>query len=162
MPAWISVVQDHVVVVQVPLQPDQARGVAGYARYLVPCLQRPGGAVDADHAPGTSTGLFERGEASDHAGLGAAGDGAHDDGIEEHAELRLLGLDLVGPVCEAETAELVVRGAGRYGVGLAARGFDLGDRRVPALLEPDAEARARTRRTSAPTSLLSRMLPTLS
>ena len=80
------------------------------------------------------------GEPGDHPGLGRAGHAADDDRVEEDAELALLLLDLVGPVGEAETAERVVRGAGRDGVRRAAARLHVLERRLPRVLEPDAEA----------------------
>jgi hypothetical protein len=91
--------------------------------------------VDADHPPRA----LLAGEPGDHPGLRAAGDRAHDHRVEEDAELALLRLDLVGPAREAEAAELVVRGAGRDRVRRAARGLDVGERLLPALLEADPE-----------------------
>ena len=80
-------------------------------------------------------------EARDHPGLGAPGDGAHDDRVEENAELPLLLLDLLRPLREAETAQPVVRRAGRDGVRPSAAGLDVPDRPLPAFLEPDPEPR---------------------
>ena len=68
------------------------------------------------------------------------GDGAHDDGVEEDAELLLLFGDLIRPVCEAQSAEFVFGGAGRDRVGLAARFFDLGQGVLPARADADVES----------------------
>ena len=54
------------------------------------------------------SGRSSRREAGDHAGVRRAGHGAHDDGVEEDAQLRLLRRHLAGPVGEAHAAERVV------------------------------------------------------
>ena len=76
-----------------------------------------------------------RGEAGDHAGLGAAGHGADHDGVEEDTELLLLGRQLRGTQFgETQSAEAVVGGARGDRVRLAACRLDLGQRRLlPAL-----------------------------
>ena len=74
--------------------------------------------------------------------------------------LLLLG-DLVGPVGEAEAAEVVLGGAGGDAVRLAARLLDVGDRLVPGERMPMSKPEG-SRRTSAPMIRDSRMLPTLS
>ena len=76
----------------------------------------------------------------DHAGVGGAGDRADDDRVEEDAELLLLLCDLIGPVGEAEAAELVVGGAGRDGVRLAAARPRRPRSPVPSCPEADVEA----------------------
>ena len=93
--------------------------------------------VDADDPARSGLGR----EPGDHARLGRAGDGAHDDGVEEDAQLALLALDLHRPGREAQATESVVRCARRDGVRRAARRLDLRERLLPALLEADAEAR---------------------
>ena len=90
--------------------------------------------------PMTRRGRPVAGDASDHARLGRAGHRAHDDGVEEDAQLRLLALQLDHPVGEAEPAQAMVRSPRRDGVWRAARLSDLGQRQLPALLEADAEA----------------------
>ncbi len=105
-------------------------------RDLCERLRRPGRAVDAQHAPLA----LLRGEPDHHPGLRAARDRAHDDGVEEDAQLPLLLGDLARPARVAEPAERVIRRARRDRVRLAAAGLDVGQRRLPALLEPDPEA----------------------
>ena len=85
-------------------------------------------------------GIGEGRGTGDHPGLGAAGHRADDDRVEEDAELALLVGDLVGPVRVPEAAERVIRRPGRDRVRLAASIADLGQRLLPALLEPDPEA----------------------
>ena len=100
-------------------------------------LLRLGRAVDPDH-PALP---LLAGEARDHPGLRRAGDRAHDHGVEEDPERRLLLRHLLGPAREAEPAQRVIGGAGGDRVGRAAGRLDVGDRLLPALLEADPEAR---------------------
>ena len=85
--------------------------------------------------------VLERREPGDHPGVRRAGDRAHDDRVEEDAELPLLLGHLERPVGEPQPAERVLRGARRDGVRRAARRLDLGDRVLPRPPDADVEAR---------------------
>ena len=69
-----------------------------------------------------------------------AGHRAHDDRVEEEAELALLLGHLVGPAREPEPAERVVRRAGGDRVRLSTALLDGRERVLPALADPDVES----------------------
>jgi hypothetical protein len=84
-------------------------------------------------------GVLERGEPGDHAGVRRAGHGAHDDGVEEDAELPLLLGHFVRPVREPEPAQPVLGRARGDGVGLAPGGLDLLNGVLPGSADADVE-----------------------
>src|SRR5690606_20109961 len=96
--------QGDLVVAQVAADADELGGGAGDLLHLGPRLGGLGGGVDAEDAAGAVL----AGESGDHPGLGAAGDAAHHDGVEEDAQLAFLPLYLVRPAGEPEPAERVV------------------------------------------------------
>ena len=106
--------------------------------------------------------VLQRGEAGDHAGVRGAGDRAHDDRVEEDAELLLLLGDLVRPVGEAEPAERVLGRAGRDRVRRAAGVLDVARARPATMSRMPMSKPDGSSRTSAPMMRDSRMLPTLS
>ena len=135
------------VVAQVAAEADQFGGVAGDLLHLGARLGDLRGRVDAEHAarPVLS------GEPGDHAGVGAAGHGAHDDRVEVDAELLLLLVDLVGPVREPQSAQ----SGGRTrrpgsGTGCRRRSAPPPGRSPSSVLEPDAEAGGRPARPARP------------
>src|SRR5699024_1272351 len=97
--------------------------------------------VTPAHLAGWPPGALEGGDSGEHAGMRRAGHGAHDDGVEEDAELLLLLGDLIGPVREAEAAEPVLRGSGRDRVRLPSGLLDLGQGALPARADADVESR---------------------
>jgi hypothetical protein len=135
----VALVEVDVVVGQLPLDADELGGLPCDAADLVAGLCRRGRRVDAEDTPRPAVRAGERGEASDHPGLGAAGDRAHEDGVEVDSELTFLFGELVGPVGEPETAEGMVGGAGRDRVRPPAGRFDLPQHLLPAFLEADPE-----------------------
>ena len=70
-------------------------------------------------------------EAGDHAGVRGASHRAHDDRVEVDAELVFLLGDLECPIGEAESAERVLRSAGRDAVRRPASGLYFGVTRPP-------------------------------
>src|SRR5699024_9772208 len=119
---------------------ELAGGVRDPLDLRVRLLRRCRG-VDADDLAGPAPGGLEGGEAGDHSRVGRSRHRAHDDGVEEDAELLLLLGDLIGPAREAETAELVLRGSGRDRVRLPSGLLDLGQGVLPARADADVEAR---------------------
>src|SRR5699024_5083883 len=119
--------------------PMTLRGRAPVARGVR--LLGRGGVVDADDLAGSAPGGLEGGEAGDLSRVGRSRHRAHDDGVEEDAELPLLLGDLIGPVRESEASELVLRGSGRDRVRLPSGLVDLGQGVLPARADADVEAR---------------------
>ena len=105
----VALVEDDLVLAEVAPDADGLGREAGDPGDLGARLGRLGRGIDADHPPLP----LPVGEAGDHAGLGGAGDRAHDDRVEEDAELALLRLHLAGPRGEAQAAERVVGRARR-------------------------------------------------
>ena len=137
----VAVVEDDLVLAQVPLEADGRGRPTRDPGDLLAGLERRRRAVDADDPTRPPARVLEHREAGDHPGLRRARDGADDDRVEEHAELPLLLRDLHRPAGEAVAAQRMVRGARRDRVGRAARRPHVGQRLLPALLEADAEAR---------------------
>ena len=133
-----TIVQDDLLVGNLSLDADELRGRARDASDLLPGLLGFGRSVNADDR---ARDLIQR-KSGHHAGLRSAGHRTHDDVVEDDAEFDLLQFDLLRPPGETKAAERMVRGARRNGVGRAAAILNLEDRLLPALLEPDAEARA--------------------
>lgn len=70
-----------------------------------------------------------------------ARDGAHDNSVEEHAELALLLGHLADPIRKPEAAERMVRCARRNRVRRAARLEHRIEGALPAVANPDVETR---------------------
>ena len=87
------------VVAEVTVEADQCGGVAGDLLHLGARLGDLCRRVDTEHAARP----ILSGKPGDHAGMGAAGNGAHDDRVEVDAKLLLLLMYLVGPVREPQS-----------------------------------------------------------
>jgi len=133
----VALVEDELVAAELTADLDQRGSRLRDPRHLLERLARLRRGVDPDHAARPVL----RGESGDHARLGRAGHRADDDGVKEDPELCLLLGHLLRPARVAEAAQRVVGRAGRNRIGLPAARLDVGERLLPAFLEPDAERR---------------------
>src|SRR6185295_14878253 len=130
------------VITQVAAELDEFGRVTGYSGDLVAGLIECRGRVDAEHpAWAAAAGAVLQGrEAGDHAGVRGASHRAHDDRVEVDAELLLLLGDLECPIGEAESAERVLRSAGRDAVRRPASSLYFAQRVLPGASDADVEA----------------------
>lgn len=92
----------------VGLEANLLSGELGDAKHLVEGLLDLARGVNANDLAGARAVLLSELEAGDDTSHGRASDGADEDGVEEDAQLLLLGLNLESPSGKAKATERVV------------------------------------------------------